>query len=51
MNNIVYQLLFSWVNLACAIVYVLTLGFYHPSWCMTFAKWYALKGKKNKWRV
>ncbi len=38
-----YGLAFSVVNLAEAVVILLSLGLYNPLWCMSFARWYAMR--------
>lgn len=50
-----YRILFAWVNLAQAIVGVLTFGIWYPNWLMPFARWYALydieRSKREKERL
>ena len=38
-----YQIAFSWVNFADALVYLFTLGYVSPGWPMMFCAWYALR--------
>jgi uncharacterized membrane protein YjgN (DUF898 family) len=48
MNRRLYCFLFSWVDLAQAIIGVLTLGVWYPNWTLRFAGWYALHTFKKR---
>jgi hypothetical protein len=41
MNRYVYSLVFSWVNLADAVVLFLSFGLYSTELTMQFAVWYS----------
>jgi hypothetical protein len=46
-NNFLYSFIFSWVNLADALVCIILLGQYNPCWSIGYARWYAFRKFKK----